>query len=543
MMKKNNQHRLLIGLTLSLFLAVSCKEDVKFFGEPYGEGKGALGVSIDRSQAPTPASGEPGTVVSIEATGLMQYEDQLIFRFNGEQGDIQEVTEEGIKVVVPTFASTGVMSISIGDVVVFGPEFDVEGKVRLDPTFAATQGANGPVSDILFTNDDKMIVVGGFNNYDNKGTVRPINRIASAFLDGAYDPTFRSGTGANGLLNSIAQINDKLYIGGSFSGYSQQKANISNLTMLNSNGTIDTMAIQTWRRPDQEDTTQYFARFNGGVHGGSIDKVYKQENKLLVVGSFRYYVSRQYDKANRLETRDTVIIDSIEMRQLARFNPDGTLDKTYRYDESTNKSPTGANSSFVRSLYHEDNALAGKVLVFGRFSMFDDQDVGRILRLNADGTIDGTFNAGQAGFDFDVENVTYNETTRKYMVSGNFRTYNGTPVGRVVLLNEDGSLDDSFNANAFTNGRPYYARQLDNGLVFVSGDFQEYDGVVRNGIMFLDAAGNLAEGYNNIGTFSGIVREVFQTRSADNKPALLIIGFFDQFNGEPAHNIIRIVLD
>jgi len=67
--------------------------------------------------------------------------------------------------------------------------------------------------------------------------------------------------------------------------------------------------------------------------------------------------------------------------------------------------------------------------------------------------------------------------------------------------------------------------------------------VVRNGFMFLDAAGNLAEGYNNIGTFRGIVTEVYETRSADNKPALLIIGQFDQFNGEPANSILRIIMD
>src|SRR5690606_22431745 len=294
------------------------------------------------------------------------------------------------------------------------------------------------------------------------------------------------------------------------SDYAQQRANISNLTMLNSNGTIDTMGIDTWRRPDQEDTTQYFSRFNGGVHGGGIGKVYNQDNKLLVTGAFRYYVSRQYDKANRLETRDTVIIDSIEMRQLARFNRDGTLDKTYRYDESTNKSPTGANAAGVNSVYHDDGPLAGKLLLYGSFSKFDDRDVGRILRLNADGTIDETFNAGQVGFDFDVYEVTYNETTRKYMVCGYFRAYNGTPVGHIVLLNEDGSLDDSFHAKVFTNGLPSYARQLANGLVFVTGNFQQYDGVVRNGIMFLDAAGNLAEGYNNIGTFRGSVKEVFE---------------------------------
>lgn len=543
MKKSNNHYRLLIGLMLGLFWMVSCTEDTKFFGEPYEEGAAGVGIAIDRTQVPVPASGTPGTVVSIKARGLLPYKDKLVFRFNGEQGDIQEVTEEEIKVVVPTFASTGVLSVSVDNVVVFGPSFDVEGKVRLDPTFVATQGANGLVSDILFTNDDKMLVVGEFNNYDNKGTVRPINRIASAFLDGAYDSGFRSGTGANGMLASIVQLGDKYVIGGAFSGYSQQRANISNLTMLNSNGTIDTMGIQTWRRPNQEDTTQYFARFNGGVHGGAIGKVHVQENKLLATGSFRYYVSRQYDKANRTETRDTIIIDSIEMRQVARFNLDGSLDKTYRYDESTNRSPMGANSSSVGSVYHDEGPLAGKLLVYGAFSQFDEQPAGRILRLNADGTIDDTFNAGQAGFDYDVHSVTYNKMTGKYMVSGYFRTYNGMPVNQVVLLNEDGSLDDSFHAGEFTNGLPYFARQLNNGLVFVSGDFQLYDGVVRNGIMFLDAAGNLAEGYNNIGTFRGAVAEVFETRSADNRPALLIIGIFGQFNGEPANSIVRILMD
>lgn len=542
MKKKHNYYHLWIGLALGLFSMVSCKEETRFFGEPYGEGKPALGITIDRSQVPEPATGGPGTVVSIKATGLTQYRDQLIFRFNGEQAEIQEVTEEGLKVVVPTFASKGVTSISVGDIVVFGPEFDVEGKVRLDPTFRATQGANGGVYDLLVTNDDRIIVVGAFTDYNNKGTVRPINRIARTFADGDYDNGFRSSTGANGALYAITEIGNKYYIGGAFSGYGQRTSNISNLTALNNDGSIDSVGIQTWRRPDQEDTTQFFPRFNGGVHGGSIEKAYNQQNKLLVTGNFRYYVSRQYDKPNRLETRDTIIIDSTEMRQFARLNLDGTLDKTYRFDESTNKSPVGANAA-MRTIYHNEGPQAGKLLVFGYFSTFDGEATGRILRLNADGTRDATFNPGGVGFDYNVENVTYNRTTRKYLVCGFFRTYNGNPVGSVVLLNEDGSLDNSFNAQSFTNGSPHYACQLSNGLIFVSGDFQQYGSVVRNGMMFLDAAGNLAEGYNNVGSFRGWIWEVYETQSTDNKPALLIIGAFTMFDGEEANNIVRIIME
>src|SRR5690606_13769589 len=184
-----------------------------------------------------------------EAKGLLPHKDQLVFRFNGEQAEIKEVTDAGISVVVPDYASTGITTISVGDVVVFGPEFTVEGKIKIDPTFVATQGANGAVGDILFTNNEKMVIVGGFTNYNNKGIIRPINRIAQAFLDGTYDAGLKSGTGANGYISAITQVNDKYFIGGSFSGYAQRTSNISNLTMLNSNGSVDTMGVHTWRRP------------------------------------------------------------------------------------------------------------------------------------------------------------------------------------------------------------------------------------------------------------------------------------------------------
>src|SRR5690606_19451297 len=110
---------------------------------------------------------------------------------------------------------------------------------------------------------------------------KPINRIARTFLDGTYDSGLKSGTGANGYLSAIIQVNDKYYIGGSFSGYAQRNSNISNLTMLNNNGSIDTMGIHTWRRPDQADTIQYFPRFNAGFDGGGVNRIYNHNGKLL----------------------------------------------------------------------------------------------------------------------------------------------------------------------------------------------------------------------------------------------------------------------
>lgn len=321
--------KLTVVMVLPL-MVVSCQEKEQEFSEPYGEGKAPLGIKIDASQTPVPESGLPGTEVTFKVTGLVPYQDEMIFRISGEEAEVISVTDSEVKVKVPDYASTGVVSISVGEVVVFGPRFTVTGLIKLDPTFQATRGANGTVASVLNTSDGKQILVGGFTNYDNKGIIRPINRIVRIFPDGTYDASLRTGKGANGFLSSVVQYNNKFYIAGAFGGYGQRGDNISNITMLNNNGSIDTMGVEPYRRPDQTDTTKYYPTFNGGFNS-AVGKMYLQDGKLLVTGNFRYYVTRTYDQPNRLEVRDTVILDSTQVRQIARLNPDGTLDKTYRF--------------------------------------------------------------------------------------------------------------------------------------------------------------------------------------------------------------------
>src|SRR5690606_23353445 len=131
-----------------------------------------------------------------------------------------------------------------------------------------------------------------------------------------------------------------------------------------------------------------------------------------------------YDQPNERETRDTTILDSIEIRHIARLNLDGTLDKSFRFNGNTAFS--GANGNMA-TLMHESGPLQGKMLVFGQFTRFDGQAAGYITRLNPDGTIDNTFNPGGVGANYYISNVTYNEQTNKYLAVGQFVTYNGRP--------------------------------------------------------------------------------------------------------------------
>jgi len=224
------------------------------------------------------------------------------------------------------------------------------------------------------------------------------------------------------------------------------------------------------------------------------------------------------------------------------LNADGSLDKTYRFDDGADRSWEGGNGN-AATLFHETGNQAGKLLVYGNFDRFDGQPAGRILRLKADGTIDETFNPGGAGADLDIAEADYNPATGKYLIVGSFRNYNGTPVNQMAVLNEDGTLDETFVSRTFEGGEPTFIKQLTDGKIIVAGGFRTYEGISRNGFMVLDQSGALLVGYNATGLFNGFVDDVIETTSADGRRALLIYGFFTEFNSQPADNFIRVLIE
>ncbi|SMC87284.1 DUF5008 domain-containing protein [Pedobacter nyackensis] len=540
-MKIRQRNRSILGGMFLLLIMMSCSKVTDQFSEPYSASTEGLGIKMDRVKVPQPSEGGPGTVVTVPATGMLPYKDKLVFMFNGEKAEVLEITTTYIKVKVPEFASTGVLSVAVGDVLAFGPKFKVNGLINPDPTFKVPNGANGTVSQVLELLDGKKLIIGGFTNYNNKGVVRPINRIVSVFGDFSYDPNLRSGKGSNGPISSIIEYNGKYLIGGGFSGYNQRTENISNLTMLSKNGSIDTIGIHTFRRPDQTDTIKYFPKFNAGTDK-AISQLYKQpDDKIIVSGGFDFFISRRYDQPNKRSEKDTIILDSIRMPQILRLNADGTLDKTYRFNASENEGFKAANGP-SRALIHTDGKYQGKVLMYGKFSSFDGKSAKNMIRLNADGTIDDSFNTG-VGPDNYVYSVTYNNILDRYVICGLFRTYNGKPCEYLAILKSDGSLDEGFAPKKFDGPGASFAKLLNDGLMVVSGNFNTYNGITRNGFMILNSKAELAPGYNATGLFNGFLNDVIETKSDDNKRALLLIGFFTRFNNEPVNSIIRVVLE
>lgn len=532
-------------LLISCFAIIgqSCKKK-EVLEDPYSGGAAPLGIKINRVDIPVPANGGPGTEVSILVSGLKPFEKTVKFMFNGVEAEILKVTETDIKVKVPADASSGLTSLLVDDQLVFGPQFIVDGQIAVDPSFLAVKGANGEVKQAYPLIDGRQLIVGSFTNYDDKGSISPLNRIVMTGADGSLDRAFRTGKGANGRLSRVIELGNKYVIAGGFSGYWQRTNNISNITNLNLNGTVDTMGIHTFRRPDQTDTIKYFPRFNGGTEG-YIEKIYSVEGKIIATGNFRYYVRRQYDKPNLLLEKDTVILDSTEVRQIIRMNPDGSLDKSYRFDNALHTGLPGANGN-VNSFMHSDGTNANKLVIFGTFSTFDGKIAPNIVRLNPDGTIDPTFNPGTGtgiGARNGISSLTYNAALHKYVITGTFTSYNGHSSAGIALINLDGSADKNFTAKPMIGGYPGFAKQLSaDGLIVVSGGFNSYNGIARSRFMILLPNGELASGYNTTGVFSGSINDAMEGQNDIGVRTLLLLGQFNRFDGKEVYNIIRITI-
>jgi len=529
-----------------IFFLNSCTKD-KVYTNPYEGGKESLGVYFDLAVAPDPAVGTEGTIVDFSVTGLLPYKDSLNFFFNGQPAEIIAVTDNSLKVKIPEFASSGITLLKVQDQLFVGPHFSVEGKISIDPEFTLKGGANNSINDFLILPDGRFIFVGNFTNYDNKGVVSPIRHIARAYNTGAMDGTFNT-EGSNGSINSILGIGSNYFVGGNFSTfyYNNGKSNISsinNLTRLGENGAVDSIKVETYSTKFTG-LLKAVPAFNGGTDA-SIRKIFNYQDKIIAIGDFKYFLSHSYDLStvpvivgDTTIIRDSITTDSIRMPQVARFKLDGSLDKTFHFNNST-QTGLDAGNGVISDGYLQDD---GKLILVGNFTKFDGASTNRIVRLNTDGSIDKTFNTG-TGADKAINSITYNASTRKYLLTGQFNSFNGTASKRLVMLNSDGSIDNSFSSKDFGNGYPTYAIQISDGKIVVSGVFDSYNQINRPNFMILDNKGSLAKGYNSSGELNGSVKKIYESISSQGKLTLLLIGNFTEFDGQAVSNITRIVLD
>lgn len=111
---------------------------------------------------------------------------------------------------------------------------------------------------------------------------------------------------------------------------------------------------------------------------------------------------------------------------LVRLNANGSLDNTFI--------PSSVNGQVFSILTDGD-----KILIGGNFTM----PTAHIARLNQNGTVDSTFNGVSSGASDIVYGIA-RQSSGKYIIVGDFVTYNGINQSGLARLNVNGALDESF---------------------------------------------------------------------------------------------------
>jgi uncharacterized delta-60 repeat protein len=215
--------------------------------------------------------------------------------------------------------------------------------------------------------------------------------------------------------------------------------------------------------------------------------------------------------------------------RIIRLNSDGSRDNTFSIGTSFN--------DVVEYIKIQSD---GKILVVGRFTTYQGVSANRIIRLNSDGSIDNTFIIG-TGFN---NSITYGidlQSDGKIVLGGQFTTYQGVSASRIIRLNSDGSRDNTFSIGSGFNNEVNTIKIQSDGKILVGGSFSTYQGVSANQIIRLNSDGSRDNSFV-IGTGFGASQGVFSMQiQSDDK--IVVGGNFTTYQGVSASRIIRLNSD
>ena len=289
--------------------------------------------------------------------------------------------------------------------------------------------------------DGKMIIVGNFSVYNET----PIKNIARINPDGSLDTSFTPHATMSGILYSVAlQPDGKIIIGGSLIVNNSR----CSVARLNTDGSLDTSFTSYLTGFGNSSFTQYALAI-------------QPDGKILAGGS--------------VPTATNVFV------KLVRFNTDGTRDTSFTPIIHTSAStPINAQGAVQSLLLLPD----GKIIVGGGYQqLFGSTTKYNFTRLNADGTLDATFNSGSGTGSNQLNSVraTALQPDGKIIIAGGFSLYNGTARKGIARINANGTLDNTFVVGTGFNPASISSVTLfEDGDILVAGHFTVYNGTTRN---------------------------------------------------------------
>ncbi|MDQ3711740.1 MAG: FG-GAP-like repeat-containing protein [Acidobacteriota bacterium] len=379
------------------------------------------------------------------------------------------------------------------------------------------------------------------------------NEFLRVLPNGIRDSSFNAGGIGFQTINPgsvrtiVVQPNGKVLIGGKFDAVND--INRFKIARLNADSTLDA-SFQINTNP----AGNYFTQIREVYHS-----VVQSDGKIIVSGNFNY------------------LLNGVAKTNVVRLNADGSIDATFNLSVfipeyySINRAGTnklalfgdgklliGASRNFLTeaavpfkltttgekdttfnppanaaqsSVYIYDAAIQpdGKILIAGRYRSVSNLTKSFIARLNADGSLDSTFQNGE-DTDKEISAFALLSNGKILIVKGN-PSFMSVQRSNVFRLNADGSQDNSFNAGTGADGRINAILALPTGRIFLGGRFANFNNQPRQNLALLDAGGNLEPTAYNVN------QEVLSL-AVDGEGRVLVGGSFTTINvgGGQNHN-------
>ncbi|HKX62524.1 MAG TPA: Calx-beta domain-containing protein, partial [Verrucomicrobiae bacterium] len=267
--------------------------------------------------------------------------------------------------------------------------------------------------------------------------------VANGFgqLPTLLDPTFSTGGGASDDVFAITRLNNGQYlIAGQFTAYGSTSR--GRLARLDNNGDLD---------------TSFFA--GSGADNSIYAVAIQGDGKVLIGGEFTgvHGQAKSY---------------------FARLESNGALDTGFATGVTINNE--------LRAIIVEPD---GRVLIAGRFTQVAGQNRNRVARLNADGSLDATFNPG-AGANDNVRSML-RQADGRILIGGLFTTYDGSARARIARLLSNGALDPSFDPGTGADGQVRVIATNSASQIYLGGEFKAYNGTNRPAVVRISSNGAL----------------------------------------------------
>ncbi len=316
-------------------------------------------------------------------------------------------------------------------------------------------------------------------------------------LGGMLDPSFDIGTGANGLVEQVLRLsNGKVLVCGNFTSFNGKDRGF--VARLNDDGSVD---------------ESFNAHPSYWVRHMSV----QPDGKIVIGGYF-------------------TAIENSSRNLIARLNQDGSLDSSFDPGSGAQVLiAAGIDGNVDPFVFWTEIQPDGKIVAVGNFRNYNGQSSTGIVRINADGSRDSTFDVG-GGLD-SWGRVIKLLANGQILVGGWFTSYHAQNHNRLVRINSDGTPDPNFLPIYGDKTAVYSIAVQPDGRLITSGHSENPDGLFLQDVVRLNLDGSMDK------SWPGAANEKTESLLLQDDGKLVLGGYFSALDGVDRQKIGRLNAD